>query len=169
LKKAGLNSKHRTLRAENAVVLAKTSEPDNDAVMAAIAGGVGVVDMEWVHKSRARDKVLPMERFLLQQPTDRFLLDNLRVELVGSTAFKQKWGRVLRHGGAKHVERLFSDPRHIDAVVCQVDRASPNAVVEKRADEFGISLVGTSWLVESIRAQRVLDCTEPRFKAQRLN
>ncbi len=155
------------MRAENAVVLAKSMSLEQVAVLAAVAGGVDVVHEDWVSKSLARDKVLPVERFLLEAGSGRFLLDNLRIELVGSKAFKATWGAVARHGGAKVVDRLFCDPKHIDVVVCEENRCSPNAVVEKQAAANGVPLVGTAWLVKSVRARRVLDRFEDRFAAHR--
>ena len=119
-----------------------------------------------------------MERYLFQDErriNPGLLFDEMRIELVGTASFREHFGRIVREGGGKIVDRLFQGSAHnsatlrVDVVVAEEDRLSPNVIVETAARSQNVPLVSARWLIDSIQAGVIKEdaATMAHYKAQR--
>ena len=165
------------------MVVEKSEAQENAVVLSALASGVPVVCRKWFDDMERRNKLLPMERYLLVQNESEshdstgLLFDEMRIELVGTSSFRETYGRIVREGGGKVVDRLLQGTSHdgssaalrVDVVVAEEDRLSPNSIIENAADAAGVPLVSTRWLIDSIK-QRVIRedaATMAQYRAHR--
>ena len=146
----------RSLRTLNAIVILpeghKLSQlAQSQTLLAAMSAGVPLVSSKWIADMSRRSRELPMERYLLNQPSNELVLDEMRIELVGTAEFRAKWGRVVREAGGKVVDRLLVAPEgRVDLVVSEEDAVSPNELVVNESKRRNVPVVTVQWLKDTI-------------------
>jgi len=79
--------------------------------------------------------------------------DQFRIEIVGSTDFKEQWSQVIYEGGGKLVTRLFSSiESRIDFILSD---SEPTEIVINKAKSLGQPLCSIEWLIQSLISQKV--------------
>jgi len=112
-----------------------------------LVSGTPCVHYDWLLQCVEKEKILPYEPYLLPSGfsvtrnciilrtnlrpyCQNFVFDNLRIELIGVFDWKAQWSMILREGGAKVVQRLYSDSEdRIDCIVC--DKHPGDEIVQK--------------------------------------
>jgi hypothetical protein len=187
----------RSLVSHKATVVSSTYNPkrqknvENPILLSALASATPIVAPEWISKVNKEKKkneksifltflsqmvekreVIPMMPYLIGGSTagPELLLDEMRIEFVGSTAFKDYYSRIVREGGAKVVNRLFQGDLRIDLIISEENYICPNFLVEKEAAKRDIPIVSVDWLTEVISTGLVQEdeATMRRFKAKRV-
>eukprot|EP01132_Coremiostelium_polycephalum_P007740 gene7740-9520_t len=136
----------------------------------AVLYGKTILSVLWVEECIKMNKLLPMDKFklpsgysilekklvYLNSPTKN-ILDDCRVELVGSKEFKSEWSAILRLCGARVVNRMVCLNGRIDMVL--TDGESIGNILKSYVSQFSIPVITTKWVIQCILDQKKLDIT----------
>ncbi|ELR22641.1 BRCA1 C Terminus (BRCT) domain containing protein [Acanthamoeba castellanii str. Neff] len=139
-----------------------------------VAAGLPTVHYNWLIHCCQQRCLLPHSLYLLpagysvEKGSDVFIkkprgdiFEGTRVEVVGTPEFKNLWKLVLKEGGAKVVERLFTPQE--DRVECIVSPPDPDDYLKVKFKKLRVPVVGKQWIIQSLLSQKMADVDDALY------